>query len=94
MELVDEYCRELYPNKYHEITLVDANHLVYLSEPDPNHQNNLIFRTILPNNKVLDGKFEPAEQLWKNGNPFQLYCIMINGKKNYAGEDGTLYFEG
>lgn len=94
MGLVDVYSREVYPNKYHEITLINDYQLVYLSEPDPNHQNNLIFRTILPNNKVLDGKFEPAVQLLKNGNPFQLYFIMINGKKNYAGEDGTLYFEG
>lgn len=94
MGLVDAYSREVYPNKYHEITLVDAIQLVYLSEPDPNHQNNLIFKTILPNNRVLDGKFEPAMQLWKNGNPFQLYYTIINGEKNYAGEDGTLYFEG
>ncbi|WP_160136569.1 hypothetical protein [Chryseobacterium sp. c4a] len=94
MGLVDAYSREVYPNKYHEITLINDYQLVYLSEPDPNHQNNLIFRTILPNNKVLDGKFEPDVQLLKNGNPFQLYYIMINGKKNYAGEDGTLYFEG
>lgn len=94
MGLVDQYSHEVYPNKYHEIALVDAHYLVYLSEPDPNHQNNLIFRTILPNNKVLDGKFEPAVQLWKNGNPFQLYYTIIDGEKNYAGEDGTLYFEG
>ncbi|MDM1555648.1 MULTISPECIES: hypothetical protein [Chryseobacterium] len=94
MGLVDVYSREVYPNKYHEIVLVDEHHLVYLSETDPNHQNNLIFKTILPNNKILDGKFEPAMQLWKNGNPFQLYYTIINGKKNYAGEDGTLYFEG
>ncbi|MBP2616374.1 hypothetical protein [Chryseobacterium jejuense] len=94
MGLVDQYSREVYPNKYHEIALVDGYHLVYLSEPDPNHQNNLIFRTILPNNKVLDGKFEPATTILKNGYPFQLYYTMINGQKNYAGEDGTLYFEG
>ncbi|REC49490.1 hypothetical protein DRF67_03150 [Chryseobacterium pennipullorum] len=92
--LVDEYSHEIYPNKYHEITLVDVGGLIYLSEPDPSDQNNLIFRTVLPNNQVLDGKFERDVQLWKNGSPFQLYSTMINGQKNYAGEDGTLYFEG
>lgn len=94
MGLVDVNSKEVYPNKYHMISLVDAHHLVYLSEVDSDHQNNLIFKTILPNNKVLDGKFDPAMQLWKNGNPFQLYYTIIDGKKNYAGEDGTLYFEG
>lgn len=94
MGLVDIYSHEVYPNKYHEIALVDVHQLIYLSEPDPNHQNNLIFKTILPNNNVLNGKFDPDMLLWKNGNPFQLYYIMIDGKKNYAGEDGTLYFEG
>lgn len=92
--LVDVNSKEIYPNKYHDISLVDIHHLIYLSEVDSNHQNNLIFKTILPNNKVLDGKFDPAMQLWKNGNPFQLYYTIIDGKKNYAGEDGTLYFEG
>jgi len=94
MGLVDVNSKEIYPNEYNTISLVDVHKLVYLSKVDPNHQNNLIFKTILPNNKVLDGKFEPAMQLWKNGNPFQLYYTIINGEKNYAGEDGTLYFEG
>ncbi|MEG0927091.1 hypothetical protein [Chryseobacterium sp.] len=92
--LVDINLREVYPNKFRDLYLVDDHKLVYISEPDVNHQNNLIFKTILPNNKVLDGKFEPAVQLWKNGNPFQLYYTIIDGQKNYAGEDGTLYFEG
>ncbi|WP_123868173.1 hypothetical protein [Chryseobacterium lactis] len=94
MGLVDAYSREVYPNKYHEITLVDVDQLIYLSEPDPKNHNNLIFKTILPSNRVLNGRFESAMVIFKNGQPFQLYYTMINGQKNYAGEDGTLYFEG
>ncbi|WP_144428992.1 hypothetical protein [Chryseobacterium sp. StRB126] len=94
MGLVDVNSKEIYPNEYNTISLVDVHKLVYLSKVDPNHQNNLFFKTILPNNKILDGKFEPVMQLWKNGNSFQLYYTIINGEKNYAGEDGTLYFEG
>ncbi|MDR6459579.1 hypothetical protein J2786_002686 [Chryseobacterium vietnamense] len=92
--LADEHFREVYPIRYKMINLVEASQLVVLSEPDPNNNKNLIFMTILPNNKVLYGKFEPAVTLWKNGNPFQIYYTVIDGQKNYAGEDGTLYFEG
>jgi len=92
--LVDEYFREIYPIRYTTINLIDDSHLVVLSEPDPNNKNNVIFKTLLPNNKVLYGKFEPAVTLWKNGGPFQTYYTVIDGQKNYAGEDGTLYFEG
>lgn len=92
--LVDENLREIYPIRYNMIKLIDDSQLVILSEPDPNNHKNVIFTTILPNNKVLYGKFEPAMTLWKNGNPFQIYYTVIDGLKNYAGEDGTLYFEG
>ncbi|MDR6487391.1 hypothetical protein J2799_001896 [Chryseobacterium vietnamense] len=92
--LADEHFREVYPIRYKVINLVEASQLVVLSEPDPNNNKNLIFMTILPNNKVLYGKFEPAVTLWKNGNHFQIYYTVIDGQKNYAGEDGTLYFEG
>ncbi|AZA77523.1 hypothetical protein EG347_08355 [Chryseobacterium sp. G0186] len=92
--LVDINSREIYQNKYKEISLLDFHQLVFLSEPDPENHNNLILRTILPNNKVLNGKFEPLMTLTKNGMPFQIYYTIINGQKNYAGEDGTLYFEG
>ncbi|MFS4471247.1 hypothetical protein [Chryseobacterium sp. T20] len=92
--LADENLREVYPIQYDTINLIDDSHLVVLSEPDPNNRNNVIFKTILPNNKVLYGKFEPAMIVLKNGNPFQIYYMIINGQKNYAGEDGTLYFEG
>nr|WP_315029385.1 hypothetical protein [uncultured Chryseobacterium sp.] len=92
--LTDENSREIYPIKYSTIDLMDPYQLVILSEPDPGNYNNLIFKTILPTNKVLNGRFEPAATILKNGYPFQLYYTMINGQKNYAGEDGTLYFEG
>lgn len=92
--LADEHFREIYPIQYKMINLIEASQLVVLSEPDPNNNKNLIFMTILPNNKVLYGKFELAVTLWKNGNPFQIYYTVIDGQKNYAGEDGTLYFEG
>lgn len=92
--LADENLREVYPIRYNTINLIDDSHLVILSEPDPNSRNKVIFKTILPNNKVLYGKFEPAMIVLKNGNPFQIYYTIINGQKNYAGEDGTLYFEG
>ncbi|WP_129039184.1 hypothetical protein [Chryseobacterium sp. CH21] len=92
--LADENLREVYPIRYETINLIDDSHLVVLSEPDSNNRNNVIFKTILPNNKVLYGKFEPAMIVLKNGNPFQIYYMISNGQKNYAGEDGTLYFEG
>ncbi|MGE8552350.1 MAG: hypothetical protein ACN6OB_00250 [Chryseobacterium jejuense] len=92
--LADENSREIYPIQYSTIDLIDTYQLVILSEPDPGDYNNLIFKTILPNNKVLHGRFEPATTILKNGYPFQLYYTMINGQENYAGEDGTLYFEG
>ncbi len=91
--LVDEFSKEVYPIKYTSISLWDHYNLVFLSEPDPAHPQNEIFKTILPNNKILNGRFEPYEKIFKNGHLFQLYYTMINGVKNYAGEDGTLYFE-
>ncbi len=91
--LVDEFSKEVYPIKYTSISLWDHYNLVVLSEPDPAHPQNEIFKTILPNNKILNGRFKPYEKIFKNGHLFQLYYTMINGVKNYAGEDGTLYFE-
>ena len=92
--LINENSREVYPIKYHSIGLIDGYGLVILSEPDPNNSNDLLYKTILPNNMLLDGPYTPGEKVWKNGHPFQLYFKMVDGQKNYAGEDGTLYFEG
>lgn len=92
--LMDENSNELYPIKYLSIALIDGSGIIILSEPDPNNQNNRIFKTILPDNRILDGEFYPDSKILKNGYPFQLYFKMVDGQKNYAGEDGTLYFEG
>lgn len=91
--MADEFSYEVYPIKYTSISLSDSQKLVLLSEPDPQNLENEIFKTILPNNIILNGRFEPAGTIWKNGHAFQLYYTMINGEKNYAGEDGILYFE-
>ena len=36
----------------------------------------------------------PEGNVWRNGHTFRLYYKMVNGLRNYAGEDGTPYFEG
>jgi len=92
--LADELSHEIYPIQYVSIALLDSYKMVLLSEPDPENKENLLFKTVLPNNKILNGKFEPAGTVWRNGRAFQLYYTVKNGEKNYAGEDGTLYFEG
>lgn len=92
--LVDENSGEVYPIKYSSIELWSDYGLVMLSKPDQYNPNKLLYETILPNNKVLNGRFEPAMTVWKNGHAFQLYYTNVNGERNYAGEDGTLYFEG
>ncbi|MBK1897579.1 WG repeat-containing protein [Chryseobacterium paridis] len=92
--LVDENSKEVYPIKYHSIALFDGYRLVVLSEPDPTNPNSLLYKTILPNSKLLDGQYNVGEEIFKNGYPFQLYYKIVDGQKNYAGEDGTLYFEG
>lgn len=92
--LVDENSREVYPIKYNSIALMNGSNTVILSEIDSNNPNNLIFKTILPNNRILDGEYYPKGKILKNGYPLQLYYKIIDGLENYAGEDGTLYFEG
>lgn len=92
--LVDENSNQVYPIKYASIGLIDGSGLVVLSEPDQNDPNNLIFQTIFPNNKILEGQFFPEGNVWRNGHTFRLYYKMVNGLRNYAGEDGTPYFEG
>jgi hypothetical protein len=74
--------------------MLDTEKLIFLSEPDLKKPESLIFKTILPNNKILNGAFQPYGIVTKNGHTFKLYYTMIDGEKNYAGEDGTLYFEG
>lgn len=92
--MADEFSNEVYPIKYISITLSDPYKLVFLSEPDPQNTEGEIVKTILPNHIILNGRFEPSGIVWKNGHEYQLYYTLINGEKNYAGEDGTLYFEG
>ncbi|MEI7488188.1 MAG: hypothetical protein WCJ72_12405 [Chryseobacterium sp.] len=92
--LADGNSNPVYPIKYASISLMDGDGLVIVSEPDQNNSNNLIYQTVFPNNKVLEGRFFPEGNVWRNGNTFRLYYKMINGMKNYAGEDGTPYFEG
>nr|WP_314499493.1 hypothetical protein [uncultured Chryseobacterium sp.] len=92
--LVDEFSREIYAIKYTSITVDEGNQLVFLSEQDPEDPENLLFKTILPNNRMLNGKFLPEKNVFKNGWTFGLYYTIINGEKNYAGEDGTLFYEG
>lgn len=92
--LMDENFNQVYPIKYSSIGLMDGYGLVVVSEPDRNNSNNLIYKTIFPNNKVLEGQFFPEGKAWRNGHSFQLYYKMVDGVKNYAGEDGTSYFEG
>lgn len=92
--LVDENSNQVYPIKYTSISLLNGSGLVVVSEPDQNDPNNLLYQTIFPNNKVLEDQFFPEGNVWRNGSTFRLYYKMVNGLKNYAGEDGTLYFEG
>ncbi|GEN77284.1 hypothetical protein CHA01nite_30240 [Chryseobacterium hagamense] len=91
--LTDEFSREIYPVKYASILMMDHQHLIQLSEPDPADRKNLRFTTVLGNGIALKGRFEPFGTVPKNGHAFQLYYTMIDGARNYAGEDGTLYFE-
>jgi len=91
--LTDEFSREIYPVKYTSISMMDPLHLILLSEPDPADRDHVLFRTILGNGIALNGRFEPFGTVSKNGHAFQLYDTVINGVRNYAGEDGTLYFE-
>ncbi|SHL86942.1 hypothetical protein [Chryseobacterium polytrichastri] len=92
--LVDENSNQVYPIKYASINLMDGSGLVVVSEPDQNNPNNLLYQTIFPNNKVLEGQFFPQGNVWRNGSIYRLYYKIVNGLKNYAGEDGTPYFEG
>jgi len=92
--MANEFSHEIFPVKYVSIEMSDIEKLIFLSEPDPKNPENLIFKTILPNNKILNGKFLPHGIVTRHGHTFKLYYTMINGEKNYAGEDGTLYFEG
>lgn len=92
--LVDENSNQVYPIKYASINLMDGSGLVVVSEPDQNDPNNLLYQTIFPNNKVLEGQFFPQGNVWRNGSTFRLYYKIVNGLRNYAGEDGTPYFEG
>ncbi|WP_294263537.1 hypothetical protein [uncultured Chryseobacterium sp.] len=91
--LTDEFSHEIYPVKYASILMMDHHHLILLSEPDPADRENVRFKTILANGVTLNGRFEPFGTVSKNGHAFQLYYTMINGVRNYAGEDGTLYFK-
>lgn len=91
--MVDENLHDIYPIKYASIALMNGTNTVILSEPYSANPNQLIFKTILPSNKILEGEFYPGGQILRNGSPFQLYYKVIDGQKNYAGEDGTLYFE-
>ncbi|MCJ8155300.1 hypothetical protein MKJ01_16160 [Chryseobacterium sp. SSA4.19] len=91
--MADEFSNEVYPVKYISITLSDPGKLVFLSEPDPQREGEIMIKTILPNN-ILNGRFEPSGTVWRNGHEYRLYYTIINGEKNYAAEDGTLYFEG
>lgn len=90
--LTDEFSSEIYPVQYASILLMDHQHLIQLSEPDPADRENVLFQTILPNGIALNGRFERSGTVSKNGHAFQLYYTIINGVRNYAGEDGTLYF--
>lgn len=92
--MADEFSTEVFPIKYASIDMLDTEKLIFLSEPDLKKPESLIFKTILPNNKILNGAFQPYGIVTKNGHTFKLYYTMIDGEKNYAGEDGTLYFEG
>ncbi|WP_415328442.1 hypothetical protein [Chryseobacterium sp. MMS23-Vi53] len=92
--LVDENLHEIYPIKYTSISLMNSTNTVILSEPDPKNPNQVVFKTILPNDKILEGEFYPENKILKDEYPFQLYYKIVEGQKNYAGEDGTLYFEG
>jgi hypothetical protein len=90
--LTDEFSREIYPVKYASISIMEPQHLIQLSESDPADRKNVLFKTILPNGITLNGRFGPFGTVSKNGHAFQLYYTIINGVRNYAGEDGTLYF--
>lgn len=92
--MTDEFSKEIFSIKYASISMSDTDNLIFLSEPDPKDPKSLIFKTIFPNNKILDGTFQPHGIVTRNGHAFKLYYTIINGEKNYAGEDGTLYFEG
>lgn len=91
--MADEFSNEIYPMKYTSISLLDKDRLIVLSEPDPANDNQEIFKTVLPNSRVLNGHYQPAGTVLKDGHEFSIYETVINGEKNYAGEDGTLYFE-
>jgi len=91
--MADEFSKEVYPIKYTSISLLDKDRLIVVSEPDPVNDSQEIFKTVLPNNRVLNGSYQPAGIVLKDGHEFRIYETVINGEKNYAGEDGTLYFE-
>lgn len=92
--LIDENSNVIFPTIYSSIELDDYRKLIILSEQNENDPYNPIYKTILPNQKILDGYFDYEKEIVKNGQPYQLFYKLVNGKKNYAGEDGTLYFEG